>query len=154
MCLLLFTSFSLLLSSFLSKISFLSSISSFSFSSCNSAFFFFSTHFSFCLISLFIQGHYRPAERHLRCLLAYFDVHRVNLIDVEVDVQRVMKIARQTDKGTFAYRTVQYSKANVPLSVCLAIFITLWTSTSTSIRFTRCMSKYASKHLKCLSAGR
>ena len=81
---------------------------------CYSAFY---SHFSlstFLFVTLFIPGHYRPAERHLRCLLAYFDVHRVNLTDVEVDVQRVMKIARQTDKGVLLlvseqYCTVQYS---------------------------------------------
>ena len=86
---------------------------------CYSAFY---SHFSlstFLFVTLFIPGHYRPAERHLRCLLAYFDVHRVNLTDVEVDVQRVMKIARQTDKGvlllvseqysTVLYNTVQYN---------------------------------------------
>ena len=66
-----------------------------------------SLHLSFCLSSILLffyrpghLGHYRPAESHLRCLLSYFLTQGVNLLHVEVDVQRVMKIARQTDKGT------------------------------------------------------
>jgi hypothetical protein len=44
-------------------------------------------------------GHYRPAERHLKCLLEFFSTHGVDLGRVEVDVQRVLKMARQTHKG-------------------------------------------------------
>lgn len=46
-----------------------------------------------------ISGHYRPAESHLKYLLEYCKRHGVDLKNVEVDVQRVCKIARQMNKG-------------------------------------------------------
>jgi hypothetical protein len=46
------------------------------------------------------SGHYRPHDRHLYSLLAYLRDKHVRLAGVQVDVQRVMKLSRQVEKGT------------------------------------------------------
>lgn len=46
------------------------------------------------------SGHYRPLDRHLYSLLATLRDKGVDLAAVQVDVQRVMKLSRQQDKGT------------------------------------------------------
>ena len=53
------------------------------------------------------SGHYRPAECHLRCLLQFLHDHHVDLREVEVDAQRVMKIARQTHKDGVKKKKVE-----------------------------------------------
>lgn len=45
------------------------------------------------------SGHYRPHDRHLYSLLAFLRDKGVDLSTVQVDVQRVMKLSRQQDKG-------------------------------------------------------
>lgn len=45
------------------------------------------------------SGHYRPHDRHLYLLLGYLREKGVALAGVQVDVQRVMKLSRQTEKG-------------------------------------------------------
>lgn len=47
------------------------------------------------------SGHYRPHDRHLYLLLGYLRDKGVALAGVQVDVQRVMKLSRQTEKGTW-----------------------------------------------------
>lgn len=45
------------------------------------------------------SGHYRPHDRHLYSLLAYLRDRGVQLRGVQVDVQRVLKLSRQIEKG-------------------------------------------------------
>jgi hypothetical protein len=53
------------------------------------------------------SGHYRPTEWHLRCLLQFFLDRCVDLRDVEVDAQRVLKVARQTHKDGVKKKKVE-----------------------------------------------
>jgi hypothetical protein len=43
------------------------------------------------------SGHYRPTDSHLLSLLLFLEAQRVDLEDVQVDVQLVMKVARGHD---------------------------------------------------------
>lgn len=48
-----------------------------------------------CLLRLYPHsGHYRPTERHLRNMLLFLQVRNVSLAQVQVDGQRVFRIAR------------------------------------------------------------
>ena len=47
------------------------------------------------------SGHYRPLDRHLYSLLSFLRDKGIPLSGVQVDVQRVMKLSRQMEKGEF-----------------------------------------------------
>jgi hypothetical protein len=62
------------------------------------------------------SGHYRPHDRHLYSLLAYLRSRGVRLKGVQVDVQRVMKLSRQIEKGEYHHsgRVLSLSIAELP----------------------------------------
>jgi hypothetical protein len=62
------------------------------------------------------SGHYRPAERHLRRLLEILSAQNVDLSTVEVDVQRVMKVARQHERESPCFSEHQHCRILLPVS--------------------------------------
>lgn len=64
------------------------------------------------------SGHYRPLDRHLYSLLATLREKGVDLAAVQVDVQRVMKLSRQQDKGNLSSTHPQLPcSAQIPYSL-------------------------------------
>ena len=68
------------------------------------------------------SGHYRPHDRHLLSLLSCLRDKGVDLATVQVDVQRVLKLSRQAEKGAFVccmVTTVTYYRnfhlTNIPV---------------------------------------
>lgn len=57
-----------------------------------------------CCVSCWYAGHYRPTDSHLLTLLLFLESQGVNLEELEVDVQLVMKVSNRRNLFTVSVK--------------------------------------------------